>query len=328
MSSCSQPPVSSQIFLVSGLLRARSALVAVTISAAPVLAYAAYQWFGPGSDEDKYNTPVPLSSLLGAVAKTDQVRSGGFASDRFRPAALFSDPNFFAVYLVGVIAVADLLIARTSDRRASWLLRGLQAACATVLLATLSRTGAVVLAAYAVMRYGGAVQRAAHARRLTGRSATGVAVMLAVAALFGVVAWKTFSTRDTELSNASHVATIRDAVDLARDYPLIGAGLGNYGYVYGQRADRSSAQSMPFTILAEQGAIGLLLYAALLLVPLVIVARRTGRLDATPLAAVFLVGPWLYDYPLALDVSAVWLALLIAAVFVEDLRLSNRADDG
>jgi hypothetical protein len=66
-------------------------------------------------------------------------------------------------------------------------------------------------------------------------------------------------------STKTHLALRRQAVDLFREHPLDGVGLGNYGVRTGQRAGVSSAQSYGFTVLAEGGMIGVALFAAMLL---------------------------------------------------------------
>jgi hypothetical protein len=144
---------------------------------------------------------------------------------------------------------------------------------------------------------------------------------LAATAVVALGAVAVAAARRAPESTSAHETTVRQAVSLWRQFPVEGAGLANFGYVHGQPPDRSSAQSFPFTILAEQGLIGLLVVSLVFWGPGIRLALRDRGLEATPLAMVFLVGGWFYDFPLALDVCAVWLGILVAAFGIPALGL-------
>ena len=303
-----------------GALDARDALLAIVASAALPLAYGLYQLLGPGAGAEKFARPVPLSGLLEAGTGTDQTRGGGFGTNgRFRPAAFFSDPNFLAVFSVGVIVAIDQLRGVIARRPA---VAG-QVLALVVLLGTLSRTGLIMLGAYVLARLllhwtrdGRFAPRLPASR--ASRAAVAGAVLAALVAMTLVL-----NARDSSGSTASHLETIEQAVELWADYPFEGAGLGNFGYRYGQPFDRSSAQSFPFTVLAEQGLIGILLLGALFVGLPWWAGRGWLGLLRVPLAFVMAAGMLFYDFPLSIDVCAVWLGLAAAARWAPGLRLQT-----
>ena len=304
--------------MVLRIVRPTTMLTAAALSAVAPFAFALYQALAPGSGEEKAQTPVPLSGLLEAEEGSDQLRAGVASGGAFRPASVFSDPNFLAIFAVGTLILADPdhWGSGPRQRRA---LQALRVVAVLVTLLTLSRTGMLVLVSYGLVRYGPAAWR-----RVRPRGPRRVAVLAAIAVVVAVVVAGGLitigSVRNTTVSTDSHVATIRDALDLWWTYPLNGAGIGNYGWAFGQKADRSSAQSFPFTILAEQGLIGASLLLAVVWGPALRLVKRFRRIDVAPLGLIFLVGAWFYDFALVLDVCAVFLAILVAAWNVEDLR--------
>lgn len=289
-------------------------------SAVLPLLYACYQFVQPGTSVEKYNTPVLFSKIIDAPAHTDAVRAGSFRQGVFRPAATFSDYNFLAVFAAATVILADPGTWVTTPWR-RWALHALRAVALLVVAVTSSRTGLIIVAAYLFFRYGPAVVR--RFRRFAREHGPAKSAIVAVAAsvVLGFGSVGVAVSRSAPASTSDHLRTVRQAVSLWREFPIDGAGLANFGYVFGQAPDRSSAQSFPFTILAEQGVIGLLLIALVVWGPGVRLALRGRGLEAAPLAVVFLVGAWFYDFPLALDVCAVWLAILIAAFEIPALRL-------
>lgn len=305
------------------LVSERAALTAAAASAVLPLGFAVYQVLAPGDPVEKSTKELPFVGLLDYDPASDQLRAGAAGEDQFRPASFLSDPNFLAIFAVGTVILADPAGWATErwQRRA---LNALRAVAALVVVLTLSRTGLIVLAAYGLLRYGPGAFAWVRARVRSPRLVVAtVTVALGLAALGSVVAFQ--AARSASGSTESHIQTIRDAVDLWAQFPVYGAGLGNYGWAFGQAPDRSSAQSFPFTILAELGIIGFLLVLAVVWGPAVRLSRDNPWLRVAPLGVVFLVGIWFYDYALALDVCAVWLALLLAAGTAGMLRPGRRS---
>lgn len=65
-------------------------------------------------------------------------------------------------------------------------------------------------------------------------------------------------------STLTHINLRKEALTLFKQHPLSGVGLGNYGVQTNQVGGVSSAQTYGFTVLAEGGAIGFALFAAML----------------------------------------------------------------
>ena len=308
--------VALAVALLHDWLRPQTAVLVALASATPQFAYALIQFFGPGSAEDKYNTPIPFAALLDAPERSDQVRPGGLTSGLFRPAGTFSDPNFLAVFAVATLILADLAASRRmlgSRPAATIALRSLQCAAAAVVLVTYSRTGVILIGAFLLVRYGLPVSRLITRSGSSRRRLLAVGASIAVLAVFGLGTENVLSNRQVGGSTSHHLETLRQALDLWADFPIVGAGTGNFGYVYGQPADRSSAQSFPFTVLAEQGLIGFALLGLAFWGAALWAAWRARGLDRVALGILFLLGAWFYDFPLSLDVCAVWLALLIGS---------------
>jgi len=287
----------------------------ILASAVIPLLYGLGQVIAPGTAAEKYGSPVLFSGLLDAAPGSDQTRAGGLSGDLFRPASVFSDPNYLAVFAVGTLAVAGWLVDEGPRRRARMFLQGMQALSIAVCLATVSRTGLILLASYGLLRLS---RRGLNGlRRIRRRLGPIVASVIASASLLLVVAViaAVVVLRAGTGSAASHVTTIQEALDLGAQFPLIGAGLGNFGWVYGQTLDRSSAQSFPFTVFAESGALGVLLICGIFAASVIMAHRRMRSLDRLGLGLPLVVGPWFYDYPMALDVSAVWLGVMAAIGF-------------
>jgi len=119
-----------------------------------------------------------------------------------------------------------------------------------------------------------------------------------------------FGASGTEVSSggAGRTSLVRGGLDLARDRPVWGYGSGSFGeafYTRIEKAKTTASHDTPIEVAAEQGAIGLLAYGALLLV-----------------AAMVLFGSDVRGSPVRVTIAGLFLAMLVHtlgyASFLED----------
>jgi O-antigen ligase len=199
----------------------------------------------------------------------------------FRVNSVFFDPNIYGRFLA-LVMVAVMGVALRCSRRAevyacaallAWLLAGLitsfsQSSIAALLL------GLAVLAAFTW-----------DARRTVYAAAGIVAATLAVALLAPASLHFGLKGVGGSTSNATGGRTklIEGGVELFADRPLYGYGSGSFQREY-QRRHRASVENatsashtIPITIAAEQGIVGLALYLALLVSAFAVLLTGAGR---------------------------------------------------
>jgi len=251
---------------------------------------------------------LPFQSLIGDRGGLDLLRSGGYSMSGIRPAATFSDPNFLGVFCAIVLAVADQHRQQAAglERVAATLF---ELGSLVVLVLCGSRTGLVAVGAYIAMRL---LQLTRHASR---RPKLVVGIVLVGMAMVSTLAVITLASRGTSsLSSERHVEMELTALGVGLAHPAAGIGLANLGPLLAQPADRSSANSLPFTLFAEEGVIGLALAAVALGVPALGAAGRTAERREAAFAFTLAVAIWFYDFVFVLDVAALWWALLMVSV--------------
>lgn len=165
--------------------------------------------------------------VLLQVAGVRWLTSEVYTGVEFRAPSTFGNPNWAAAYLAPLVPLA-VALASTATVRSRWLY-GAAALLAVATLATLSKGGAVTLAAglfvYAVL--GRDVPRA---RRL---ALLGAATALAATAL--LVVWQhPLLTKVSWLRG--RLFLWRAALLLVGEHPLAGVGAGGYNAAYGQAA--------------------------------------------------------------------------------------------
>ncbi len=199
----------------------------------------------------------------------------------FRVNSLFFDPNIYGRFLALVmIAVSTFVLWRRNLREVLiaagvllWLLAGLvtsfsQSSIAALLL------GLAVLAAY----------------RWSLRRTLYVAVALLIAAAIVLAAAPAnlhFGLKGTggSTSNATSGRTklVEGGLELFAERPLQGYGSGSFQTEYEQQSKTSvenatsASHTIPITVAAEQGIVGLALYVALLVVAFLLLFRGAGR---------------------------------------------------
>jgi O-antigen ligase len=215
--------------------------------------------------------------------------------DYFRVNSLFFDPNIYGRFL----AIVMLLLA-------AWLLwarRQRDVVAGAVLLAIL--WGGLVVtfsqSSFAALLIGLAVLGAMRwqLRWALGLSAAALAVGVAfVAVAPGAVHLDLGSSTSADKATSGRYDLIKGGVRLFTDEPLTGKGSGSFAREY-RRAEKASAEratsashTIPVTVAAEQGAVGLAAYLLLLgaaFVRLLRGARRLGERAAVAAAFTALV---------------------------------------
>jgi O-antigen ligase len=185
----------------------------------------------------------------------------------FRVNSIFFDPNIFARYLALAITALAAAIAWGGSRRDLGLAAAVCALALVALAFSYSITGLAALLAglgvVAILRW-----RWRGAIAFAGLALAGLAV-LAIAG-----GTPTSDIEDYRSIDSGHADLIEGGLDLAGDRPLAGWGSGSFGRAFYDRiepARTTVSHSEPITVAAEQGAIGLAVYLALLVVALVTV---------------------------------------------------------
>ncbi|HET6508917.1 MAG TPA: O-antigen ligase family protein [Baekduia sp.] len=189
--------------------------------------------------------------------------------DYFRVNSLFFDPNIYGRFLaIVMLGVATVLIWSRTPRNVYG-----SAAVLVVLWAGLVLT--LSQSSFAALLLGLLVLAGA---RWSPRWALGVgAAALVIGALFVVVAPSSVrldlnSSKSADTATSGRYDLVKGGLDLFADKPLAGYGSGGFSRAY-RRQEKGSAEkavsashTIPVTVAAEQGIIGLSLYLMLLVV--------------------------------------------------------------
>jgi O-antigen ligase len=206
----------------------------------------------------------------------------------FRVNSLFYDPNIFGRALALVLVALGAYLAWTRNTR----LAIAAALVAAVLLAALalsfSITGFAALIAgllvVMALRWG-----------IRWALAAGVTIVVATAIFFavsGVSRSDLSSTDKIQTFSSGRVSLISGGYHLTKDRPIWGFGSGSFGTAFKDNIDptakTTASHSEPLTVGAEQGAIGLIVYAALVVLSLfVLLGGARASVGATAIAACF-----------------------------------------
>jgi putative inorganic carbon (hco3(-)) transporter len=224
----------------------------------------------------------------------------------FRTNSVFFDPNIYGRFLVVAMLAVAATMLQAARAKTVWIGAAVLAALWAGLVLTLSQSslGALLvgLATLAVLRWG--------AKRVLLPAAAVVA--LAVAAVLVTPATFGIDLHNLDSSSSGRTVLVRGGGELFAERPVAGYGSGAFVREYrrheGRRlpADAATAShTIPVTVAAEQGAIGLIAYLALLAATL---ARLLSRAVGTSVARS--------------AVAAAFLALLfhtlVYAAFLED----------
>jgi hypothetical protein len=231
----------------------------------------------------------------------------------FRVNSLFRDPNIFGRYLaLGIVALAAYL---AWERR--WTPALAATASAGVMLLALAFSFS--LTSFAALLVGLLVLAWA---RLGPRAAAAAACAMAICA--GAFLLVT-GPRTTEVGSggAGRTSLVHGGLELAADRPVWGWGSGAFGeafYTHIERAKTTASHDTPIATAAEQGVIGLAVYAALVVAALAVmlapdVRGSPPRAGAAALFVVMIVHS--LGYASFLEDPATWAILALGLVLAQ-----------
>ena len=243
----------------------------------------------------------------------------------FRVNSLFFDPNIYGRFLALVMLGLAAVLLWERRPRDVWLAAGALAVLWGGLLLTLSQSSFAALLAglfvLAALRY----PPAKVAPAIVAMTAVGLVLVLAFPSALRLDLGNAESLDD---ATSGRYELMRGGVELAGDRPLWGWGSGSFAEEYlahgfGARSDAVSAShTIPLTVAAEQGVIGLAVYLALLAAAL---ARLLHRARDDPYRAFVAAGfvavivhTWLYAA--FLEDPVAWTLLAVGAVLARRPR--------
>jgi O-antigen ligase len=218
------------------------------------------------------------------------IASNAFGS-YFRVNSLFFDPNIYGRFLAEVMIAIAAVVAWTSRRRDIGLMAIALAVLWAALVLTFSQSSfAALLAGLAVVA----------ALRWTVRPVA--LIVAALVAIGGVAGGAALAIRGdfpspSEVNDATvgRSDLVTGGLELWADRPLHGFGSGSFQAEYRRKEDLqrpnavTASHTTPITVAAEQGVIGLALYAALIFVALrMLLSRARGSLPRIVIAAAFI----------------------------------------
>ncbi len=221
----------------------------------------------------------------------------------FRVSSLFFDPNIYGRYLALAMLLVTAALLWTRRRATQWLCGGTLLVLWAGLVPSLSESS------FAALTLGLAVLAALRWRTGPVVAASAVAVLAGVAIV--ILAPSAVGVeRGINQVTSGRADLLEGGLRMARDRPVLGFGSGSFAERFRARegllSPRSPAEShtIPVTVAAEQGIVGLLVYAGLLWATLSLVLRDVRRRAArAAVGAAF---------------AAVVLHTLVYAAFLED----------
>jgi len=242
----------------------------------------------------------------------------------FRVNSLFFDPNIYGRFLALVmVGLAAVLLWAGQPRRIGLAAGGVAVLWAGLVLTLSQSSFAALLAGLVVL----AALRWAPWRTLAAAGTAILAAGVLVLAFPGALRLDLTSSESIDAATSGRFDLMRGGVELALARPVAGHGSGSFSREY-RRAEEASSEravsashTIPITVAAEQGMIGLAVYLALLAAALARLLRGAGRSAArAAVAAGFLglvVHTWLYaaflEDPLAWALLGVGAALAAQA---------------
>jgi O-antigen ligase len=235
----------------------------------------------------------------------------------FRVNSLFFDPNIYGRYLAVVMVIlATLLLWQRRTRNIVWL---------TILLAVL--WGGLVLSlsqsSFAALLVGLAVLAAVRWKIWPVVAAVGAALaVLAIViwAIPGSVHLQGHSAKSLNRATSGRVDLMRGGLSMFADRPLYGYGSGSFAERFRAREKKGEAQAasashtIPITVAAEQGVIGLAAYVFVLVAAFRLLFGGLLRLRTEPEPSARLLGRMV----VAAAFAALVFHTLLYADFLED----------
>lgn len=234
---------------------------------------------------------VALACIFAAIGFVEYARKSLFLNSAlvasnvygnyFRVNSVFYDPNIYGRYLVLVMLLLACITLWETNRRVVLLCAGALLWLWAGLVTSISQTSMVALlvglAVLAGWRWG--ARRTAYVA--AALIAVGIVVLLAAPSSlhFGLTG-KGGSVNNATSGRAN---LVRGGVDLFGDRPIAGFGSGSFANQYRAHqaasvaSSTSASHTIPITVAAEQGVIGLILYVALVICSFGVVFRWAGR---------------------------------------------------
>jgi O-antigen ligase len=236
----------------------------------------------------------------------------------FRVNSLFFDPNIYGRFLALVmLALAAVLLWERRPRTAALAAAALAVLWGGLLLTLSQSSFAALLAGLFVL----AALRFPLSKVIPAVVAMVVAGLVIVLAFPSALRLDLGDARSLDDATSGRYDLMRGGVELVGDRPLLGWGSGSFADEYlehgfGARTDAVSAShTIPLTVAAEQGLIGLAVYLALLAAAL---ARLLGRARDDPYRAFVAAGfvavivhTWMYAA--FLEDPVMWTLLAVGA---------------
>jgi O-antigen ligase len=214
---------------------------------------------------------------------------------------MFFDPNIYGRFLAVTMLLAAAWLLWSTRRRDVLAAGALLLVLWAALVLTFSQSSfAALLAGLVVLA----------ALRWRPWRSLGAAAVVAIVAAGLVVAFPGALRLDLSSSDSIDSATsgrfdlMRGGAELGLDRPVAGGGSGSFSREYRRKESASSeravsaSHTIPITVAAEQGAIGLAVYLALLATALARLLRGAGRSPARAVVAAAFVAlvlhTWLY----------------------------------
>jgi O-antigen ligase len=177
----------------------------------------------------------------------------------FRVNSLFWDPNIYGRYLVLTILLATTALLWAANRIFGFSLVGAVAIAFAGLLFAFSQTSFIALFAGLIVLV---------ALRWSFRW-TAVATLVALVVVGAGIAIRSSSNDTTSIDTEGHGTLVSGGLKLARHRPLYGYGSASFSKEFAREenvppGDTTISHSEPVTVAAEQGAIGVIAYLALL----------------------------------------------------------------
>jgi len=178
--------------------------------------------------------------------------------------SLFWDPNIYGRYLALAIVISLGVLVWLRDQRRALALAAAIAVIFAGLCVAFSQSSFISLL------FGIAVLAALRWSLLWTAIAAPVVAAVAVAGLL-VIGGGSDSDESVGIKTEGRTTLIRGGIDLAEDRPLYGYGSASFSEAFAQaedvkKGDNTMSHNEPVTVAAEQGAIGVLVYLALLAV--------------------------------------------------------------
>jgi O-antigen ligase len=243
----------------------------------------------------------------------------------FRVNSLFFDPNIYGRYLALTMVLLGAVLLWTRRPREAWAIGGVLLTLWAGLVLSLSQSSfAALLVGLAVLA---ALRWKAWPVLATAAAAALVAIALVLLAP-GALHIEGGSSKAIDKATSGRLELVNGAVGMFRDRPLHGFGSGAFQERYREREGVRSAKvaaishTTPLTIAAEQGIVGLAVYAWLLVAAAGVLfgGRMTIARAAVAAAAC---GLWLHTlvYASFLEDPLLWTLLAVGAA----LRLAPPA---